>query len=290
MCQDRQPAGTDLIGGISVFRHPVAADKDDVDHAGFQQDRGHVVTLHGCRYAGIIQFKGCQTGSLQERSGLIAVYMHIFRCPSVLQRHIHGGCRRAVLGCCQRTGIAVRQDPDFLAGLLQLLKQAESDLTDIPADLHIFFTDRICFAEQDLLDLGDRFFLICLCRGVDPVQCPEQIDGGRTGRCQILFLSKECFIESVKRLLFYIGCQQGKPVRRTDTDGRRPSHLQPLDGIPDLFPGTQLDPLDRSRKKRLIQNINIGIILRDLDRDHLFKKIIQRRHLYLLFLPLTFTT
>ena len=159
----------------------VAAYKDNVDQPGSHQAGSHVVTLDSRGDACRRNLERCESGSLKQRSGLVAVDMHVCSLPAMLQRNVHRRSRRSILGSCQCSGIAVRLNPHRAPFLFQILQQAESDLSDIPADLDILRLNSVCLMIENLLNLRNAPRPVVQKSLLHPVQCPEKIDSCRSG-------------------------------------------------------------------------------------------------------------
>jgi hypothetical protein len=166
-CQDRDAGGTDLVGEVPVARDAVAAHEDDIDLPLLHHDGSHVVADEGRRNARIVHLERSEARALQERAGLVAVYVQVPAGPAVLECHVHRRRRGAVLCGRERSGIAVGEDPHAL------MQHGKTDLADPAADRHVLVPDLLRLRKQRFLDLRHCFAKVRLCRPVHPVQRPE---------------------------------------------------------------------------------------------------------------------
>lgn len=108
LSQRRQLVGANLVRNIAVGGNTIGADHDGVDLAAAHQVARHVVGNQGDGNPFLNQFPRRQSGSLQERPGLVGDDRNTL---ASLDGRTDDAKRRTVAGRRQGTGIAVRERP-----------------------------------------------------------------------------------------------------------------------------------------------------------------------------------
>ncbi len=88
---------------------------------------------------------------------------------------------------------------------------------------------------EDFFQFPDRFLLIRPAYAVHTVQGPGKIDCRGTGGIQVFFCFLKCRIELVKCIGLNLFCRQVNTDGSSHADGRSPSHLQQINGVPYIF-------------------------------------------------------
>ena len=130
--QDGHSAGADLVGGVAVGRHPVAAYKAGLDPSVLHHHRGHVVTDQGDVHPSLMQLPGGEPRPLEQGPGLVGEHPQGDPPFPGQQDGTQGG---AVSGGGQRPRVAVGQHP--VPRLQQgepVLRNGAAHLLILPAD------------------------------------------------------------------------------------------------------------------------------------------------------------
>ena len=176
-----------------------------------------------------MQFKCCQSGSLQQRSGLIRKYMEVVT--SLLSQINRCGCGTVFYGC-KLSCITVGQNT------ISRFYQFQSKLSDFSTYFHIFRPNLQCFVMQDFLHFCDSLVLFSASlysHSIHALQRPGQINCGGSGRIQIFLIFCEFLIKFFEVFRLDAIRQQVDAQCRRYTDGRGSPDLQQIDSIPHLL-------------------------------------------------------
>ena len=221
---------------------------------------------------------------MQQRAGLVAVDVHVGAGPTLLERRVHGGCSRAVLGGGKRTCVAVGENSHGLAGLSHLLHDLEANCADVAANLHVLLADAQRLLEELLLELIDRQVKVVTAERVHAVEGPEEVDCRGTRCCQVVRDLLELAVELLLVGGINLVGENRKTLGRSHANGRGTTHAQLLDGFPKLLLGTKVDALHRTGKKRLVDDVQRLAVLRQLHRENAVEEVLYA-HMVLSPLP-----
>ena len=105
--QHRHHVGADFVGHVTVGCHPIGAHHHGVDTLVLHQVTGGVVGDQRHINPFGMQFPSGQSGTLQQRAGLVCQHPHPLALCNGGANHTQGS---PVAGGGQRPGVAVRQD------------------------------------------------------------------------------------------------------------------------------------------------------------------------------------
>ena len=205
---------------------------------------------------------------MEQWAGLVAVDVHVSARPALLERRVHGCRGRAVLGGGKRAGVAVGEDAHRLARLSHLLHDLEADGADVAANLHVLLADAQRLLEELLLELIHRQVKVIAAERVHPVERPEEVDGRRTGGCEVVRNLLELAIELLLVRGINLVGEDREALGSRHANGGCTADAQLLDGLPELLLSVEVDALHRARKQRLVDDVQRLPVLRQLHRDH----------------------
>ena len=178
-----------------------------------------------------MQFKCCQSGSLQKRSGLIRKYMEVI---ALLLPKINRCRSGTVFYRCKLSCITMGQNT------ISRFYQLQSEFSDFSTYFHIFRPNLQCLVMQDFLHFCYCLVLISASfysYGIHALQRPGQINCGGSGRIQIFLIFCKFLIKLLEVFRLDAVCQQVDAQCRRYADGRCSPDLQQIDGIPHLLCG-----------------------------------------------------
>ena len=263
MCQDGHAGGPDLVGGIAVGCHPVAAHQAGLHPAVFHHHGGHVVADEGHIHPRPVQFKGSEPGALEQGPGLIGKNTEA-EAPLLSQQN--GAQSGAVGRCGDGSGIAVGQKA--LAGL----EQGQAVFRDGLVPFLVLPVDGQRLFPKGGFDGGDRAILHGQCLPVHAAQGPEQVHRRGTGGRQPVTVRPEMGVKCLEPA--FRGGFRPKigAVGRRDADGRRAPDLQRPDGAANFFVGAERDIADLVGQQRLVQNDQGAVFIVQAVGDQRFKR------------------
>ena len=246
LCQDGHTAGADLIGGVAVGGHPVAAYEAGLDPAVFHNDGGHVVADEGHVHAALLQLVAGEAGPLEQGPGLVGEHPQLH---ALFRRQQEGPLGGAVAGGGQRAGVAVGQHA------VSVLQKAQSICGDGFALGYVVFMDL-----HRLFVQGFQHRLPAL-RPVGPgglqlnVQRPAEVHRRGAGAVEIAAVRFQLFQKAV-HVRGVDGPGQGiQAVGGADADGRGAPDPQQADGVVHLLRRLQADLCFLGGQQGLVKDI-----------------------------------
>ena len=244
-CQDRHPAGADLVGGISIGCDAVTAHETGLDPALFHDRGGHVVADEGNIHTGSLKFPGCQTGTLQQRPGLIGEDAKLH---ALFRGQQNGTKSRTVTGRGDGAGIAVGKDT------VPVMEQGEAVPGDGPAHGDILLQDLLRFQIQMIPEILRSQSGTGLGSIQHPLNGPGKIHrrgagGGQHG--SVFPKPKEDLHGGFRR---DPAGESGQGESGKDADGGSTAHPEGTDGFRHFFQGRQAEITLRTGKGGLIQD------------------------------------
>ena len=163
LCQNCHPGSTDLVGGVTVHSHPVAAYQHRLDPAVFHHLAGHVVTNQGHIHAGFFQFIAGEPCPLQQGTGFVGEHLKIVALFFAQQDRSQSG---AVAACSQLTGVAVGQQT------IAIPEQGQAVSADFAAHFYVLSLHRQGFCHR----VTAIFYHLC-----QPCSGPAQVHSRGAG-------------------------------------------------------------------------------------------------------------
>ena len=246
LSQNRHAGGADLVGGVAVGGHPVAAHEAGLDPAVLHDNGGHVVADQRHVHPGPLELIAGEPGALEQGAGLVGEYPDVH--PS-LRRQQEGALGRAVSGGGKGPGITVCQDA------VALLQQTQTVFGDGPAFGDVVLMDGYCPLVQSVQHLAPGIVDMLQGGAHHLPDGPAQIHRRGTGRVQLLAIVAEA-LQKRGTVLGPDGLGQHiHTVGGADADGRGPPHPQGPDGLHHLVNGLEADLLLLPRQQGLVDDV-----------------------------------
>ena len=161
---------------------------------------------------------------------------------------MNGRQRRAVLGGCELTGVAVGQNA------VAVLDEAQAVFADLAAHPHVLILDGDAFLVQQLLDFGDGLVLVVRNNLLHAVERPGEVHRRRAGGIEIFLRLLELGVELVIVVRLNPLGGQIHAEAAGHADGGRAAHLEQVNCVPDILLFGQVQHLDLVGQLGLIQN------------------------------------
>ena len=237
-------AGADLVGGVAIGGHPVAAHEHGVDPAVLHDLGGHVVADDGGVHAVGEQLEGAQPRALEQGTGLVGENPEIHAPLAAQVQRRQGG---AVFGGGQLARVAMGQYA------VAVLDEGQAVLADGAAHPNVLLLDGDALVAQQGHDLGDGLVPVVQNHPFHAVQRPAEVHRRGTGGIQVVLVGLELLIEGIEVVGDDLPGGQVDAERRRAADGRRAAHLQQVDGVPDVLDLGQVQHLHHGGQPGLVQ-------------------------------------
>ena len=244
--QDGHAGGADLVGGVAVGGHPVAAHEAGLDPAVLHDDGGHVVADQRHVHPGPLELVAGEPGPLEQGPGLVGEHPDVH---PPLRRQQEGALGRAVPGGGKGTGVTVGQDA------VSLLQQAQAVLRDGFALGDVVLVDGHGPLVQGVQHLAPGVVDVLQGGAHHLPDGPAQVHRRGTGGVQLLAVIAEA-LQKCGPVLGPDGLGQHiHAVGGADADGRRPPDPQGPDGLHHLVDGLEADLLLLIGQQGLVDDV-----------------------------------
>ena len=252
--QNGHTAGANLVGGVPVSGHPVAAHHAGLHPAVFHHQGGHVVTDEGDVCPRLPEFIGGEPCPLKERAGLVG---KDFQGETLFGCQVEGTLSGAVAGGGQRPSVAVGKHP------VAWVEQGETVAGNFLAHVYVLGLDGQSLRLQPVQKLRQGEGQ--LQQGGHAPQCPGQIHRRGPGGGQIVRLLPQPSVKSGALHLGALMGQGGQAHTCAHPDGRGTPYPQGVDGLVHL-PGSGQGEKDPARGQLgLVQNDDAGPVGTEAD-------------------------